>query len=332
MAWCQQVRRASTRLFPHTVAARPVHAAMSLFDWQVGRTLPRLGCRAVVAYETSAQATFVAAKSLGMYCILDAANLHHSVQSQWVPEANTAAIAKLKAREIELADLILTCSTLARDSYISAGVPAEKVYSVPLGVDLKLFDPSRLPLNVDQHTEPIVFCNAGILDRRKGIDLIASACRSVRARGYSFEFRIIGNAAVAEPELIRSLRAVATIGGRLPQVALPEFYRSADVFVLPSRFDSFGMVVTEALACGLPVIVTENVGAKDLVEEGVNGWVIPANDADSLADRMAWCAANPQAVRAMAVAARASAEGCNWTRYHRVALKVLAPLLAPTKT
>jgi glycosyltransferase involved in cell wall biosynthesis len=100
-------------------------------------------------------------------------------------------------------------------------------------------------------------------------------------------------------------------------VDLPKFFALADVFVLPSRIDSFGMVVSEALACGLPVIVTENVGAKDLVCEGVSGWIIPPANADALTQRMMWCAANPNAVRAMVPAARASAEARSWQAYRR---------------
>jgi UDP-glucose:(heptosyl)LPS alpha-1,3-glucosyltransferase len=68
---------------------------------------------------------------------------------------------------------------------------------------------------------------------------------------------------------------------------LERYYRAADVFILLSRFDTFGMVVLEAMAAGLPVIVSPNVGAKDLVEEGVNGFILrEPSDADSAADRM----------------------------------------------
>jgi UDP-glucose:(heptosyl)LPS alpha-1,3-glucosyltransferase len=68
---------------------------------------------------------------------------------------------------------------------------------------------------------------------------------------------------------------------------LERLYRAADLFALFSAFDTFGMVVLEAMAAGLPVIVSPNVGAKDLVEEGVNGFVLPDfRDADAAADRM----------------------------------------------
>ena len=68
---------------------------------------------------------------------------------------------------------------------------------------------------------------------------------------------------------------------------LERYYRAADIFIMLSRFDTFGMVVLEAMAAGLPVIVSPNVGAKDLVEEGVNGFVLPApHNADAAAERI----------------------------------------------
>ena len=75
--------------------------------------------------------------------------------------------------------------------------------------------------------------------------------------------------------------------------------------MLPSRNDSFGMVVPEALASGTPVLVSDRVGApRTWSTEGKNGWIVPVDDAGALADRMAWCAGRPGAVRAMRPACR----------------------------
>lgn len=68
---------------------------------------------------------------------------------------------------------------------------------------------------------------------------------------------------------------------------LERYYRAADIFIMLSKFDTFGMVVLEAMAASLPVIVSPNVGAKDIVEDGVNGFVLPAyQDADAAAERI----------------------------------------------
>ena len=68
--------------------------------------------------------------------------------------------------------------------------------------------------------------------------------------------------------------------------ALPEIFAAADIFVLPSRHDGWGVVVNEALGAGLPIIVSDRVGARDLVENGCNGFVTTAGDIDSLASAL----------------------------------------------
>jgi UDP-glucose:(heptosyl)LPS alpha-1,3-glucosyltransferase len=95
---------------------------------------------------------------------------------------------------------------------------------------------------------------------------------------------------------------------------LERYYRAADVFVLFSAFDTFGMVVLEAMAAGLPVIVSPNVGAKDLVEEGINGYVLPDfRDAETAADRITRLL-EPEQRKAMGEAAQAQAGEQTWER------------------
>jgi glycosyltransferase involved in cell wall biosynthesis len=90
-----------------------------------------------------------------------------------------------------------------------------------------------------------------------------------------------------------------------------------DVLILPSFFDSFGMVVAEAMACGLPAIVTENVGAKEMISPGVNGLVVPTGDAGALADAMRWFILHRDNHCQMRHAARDSAERYDWANYRR---------------
>jgi len=121
-----------------------------------------------------------------------------------------------------------------------------------------------------------------------------------------------GNIALTGPRLAR-----VACTGPVSQAELASVLREADCLVLPSRIDSFGMVVVEALASGLPVVVSDQVGARELVLPGRNGWVVPAGDATVLADRMAWCTRNRDAVRAMREECRRSAEAASWSSYHQ---------------
>jgi glycosyltransferase involved in cell wall biosynthesis len=105
--------------------------------------------------------------------------------------------------------------------------------------------------------------------------------------------------------------------GQISHKSLPNELAKHDVLVLPSRFDSFGLVVAEAMACGLPVIVTENVGAKQMVTHEVNGLIVPVADATALAGAMKWFISNRSLLPQMSCEARAAAESYDWHYYHR---------------
>jgi UDP-glucose:(heptosyl)LPS alpha-1,3-glucosyltransferase len=95
---------------------------------------------------------------------------------------------------------------------------------------------------------------------------------------------------------------------------LERYYRAADVFIMLSKFDTFGMVVLEAMAAGLPVIVSPNVGAKDIVEDGVSGYILPRHDdADFAADHIVQLT-NDERRREMGAAAAWAGAAHDWER------------------
>ena len=93
--------------------------------------------------------------------------------------------------------------------------------------------------------------------------------------------------------------------------------RGASVLVLPSVQDGFGLVVLEAMAAGLPVIVSDHVGAKDCVREGVDGFVVPVRDADAIAERLRWLRADRSRQRRMGLNAREQALRYTWDAYRQ---------------
>jgi glycosyltransferase involved in cell wall biosynthesis len=92
-------------------------------------------------------------------------------------------------------------------------------------------------------------------------------------------------------------------------------YREADLFVLPSVAEGFGQVLLEALACGVPVLSTHHTAAPDLVDEGVQGFVVEPRRADLLAERIEWALCHRAALAEMRVAARARAERFHWNKF-----------------
>jgi glycosyltransferase involved in cell wall biosynthesis len=81
------------------------------------------------------------------------------------------------------------------------------------------------------------------------------------------------------------------------------------------------------MATGLPVLLSENVGAKEVVDEGKTGWVVPAENAEALAERMLWCIEHPNALPAMSDAAIATARDYSWTAYRERVTDVIASIL-----
>ena len=159
---------------------------------------------------------------------------------------------------------------------------------------------------------PIKFVFVGGLNRLKGIDILNDACRILANRSPQFELTMIGKDRQSSQQV--NTAQVTTLP-RLSHSELAKELPKHDVLVLPSRFDSFGMVVAEGMACGLPAIVTQNVGAKEMITANVTGQIVPAGDAVSLADSMGWYIEHVDRLPQMAAAARAAAERYSWDAY-----------------
>jgi glycosyltransferase involved in cell wall biosynthesis len=171
-----------------------------------------------------------------------------------------------------------------------------------------------------------LFCGAAI--RRKGFDLLLDAFARVRRSAPGARLRVVGPTGEAAAGLAAGDGAGISLVGPVGQRELAAELRRADCLVLPSRNDSYGMVVPEALACGLPVLISDMVGAKVLVEPGRNGWIVAAGDAAPLAEQMIWCARHAAAVRGMRAECRRSAEAATWPAYHQRLATLLRSVLA----
>jgi glycosyltransferase involved in cell wall biosynthesis len=125
------------------------------------------------------------------------------------------------------------------------------------------------------------------------------------------------------PETVRYLASV-------PHTQLNQHYINANVFVFPSLVEGFGLVLLEAMACGIPVITTPNTAGPDIITDGVEGFIIPIRDVDALKEKIEWCYGHPAELAEMGRAARRKAEQLTWTRYQQqLSAKVMA-LLEPS--
>jgi glycosyltransferase involved in cell wall biosynthesis len=323
------VLRRLGRAAPRAAEQAIDYLACRAFDRQVARRLGSARATAVVACEISALDTFRAARRMGMATILDAASVHYSVQDRVCPPAEAGwlhrRIVAVKRSEIELADHVLTVSEMARAGYVDAGVPPGRVHAVPLGADTSLFTPGGPRPDL---AGPFTFVFAGATIFRKGIDvLLAAFGTATRGSCGAARLVIVGPRGDAHALLERAPNPDVITIPPVAQAELAGIFRSADCFVLPSRHDSFGMAVLEAMACGLPAIVSEMVGAREAIDEGASGWVVAPADSTALAARMAWCIEHRAAVAAMRPRARACAERYTWERYGARLNAVLARIV-----
>lgn len=327
--------RSARRLFPLAPTLRRVFGAVGRrsgeklgdflgsrwFDRWVARRIEGSEFDLVVGYEAGCARTFETARRRGVATLLDAASLHHGAQDRWrVPEEPPwvhRRIVAVKEREIRAADRIVVASSVAAASYREAGVSDERLRVVPLGVDLDTFRPLER-----EETATLRLLFVGKPSRTKGFDLLLAAFEVLRRSGLEGALRVVAQGSWAGP-IPRGVEC-----GSVPHERLAEVYSAADLLVLPSRFDGFGLVVSEALACGTPVLVSNRVGAADLVRDGVNGWIVEAGSEEALRARLEWCARHPEAVRALRPACRSSVLGCDWASYGRGIVGVVRELLA----
>jgi glycosyltransferase involved in cell wall biosynthesis len=183
--------------------------------------------------------------------------------------------------------------------------PAPRSFNIPYHCELGSFlETPRPPRNGD--TVTYLFC--GQMIRRKGLDLLLEAFARLDSRA---RLLLVGREAEL-PEMLAPLSAdvrtrIEYAGFRAPE-ALPQFFAKADVFVLPSRQEGWGVVVNQALAAGLPILCSDAVGAGfDLVEDGVNGIRFRADEVDALEVALREMLEHPQCIAAMGTASRAKA-------------------------
>jgi glycosyltransferase involved in cell wall biosynthesis len=204
------------------------------------------------------------------------------------------------SRDIDEADHILANSEFVRDTLAAArGISREKTSVLPLPVDLHRFSPAAD--RRDDGKFRILF--VGEIGLRKGVLYLLEAVKKLQFP--QIELVMVGG--VTE---IDSLIAQGSYDFRhiptLPQEDLVALFQGASVFVFPSLVEGSARVIQEAMACGLPIITTPNSGS--VVREGVEGFIVPIRDSETLAEKILDLYNDPRKRQEMGLAARATAE------------------------
>lgn len=208
--------------------------------------------------------------------------------------------------EYEAAQFIFLQSEFCRQTFIDYGVPAAKLIVTPKGVNTGKFTPAP---KSDQ-TFRVLF--VGALKLRKGLHYLLEAWASLQLK--DAELVLAGTVMDEVKDLLAryssrcpSIRVLGQVSQTVP------LYQQASVFVLPSLSEGSAKVTYEAMACGLPVIVTPNAGA--VARDGEHGFVVPIKDAEAIAQKLLTLHSNPEMRHTMGLQAREYVRQYSWRRH-----------------
>jgi glycosyltransferase involved in cell wall biosynthesis len=306
--------------------ARIARAFMYWRNLRFDRALSGLihrGDRAVIANAGSARQTLQRARDLGVPGILIYPTAHHRFMIDLLQEegrlqpafaetlqghAYPAWHLRRMDSEIDLAHTVVVLSEFQKETFVRAGVDEAKMQVAHLGVDLEAFRPVARP---EQKSRQFNVIFVGQITQRKGLSYLLDAFERLEVP--NAELTLVGRPIGPT----RSWQHVAGVRHipHVPRSRLPELYAQADVFVLPSLAEGFPQTALEAMACGLPVVVSRHTFAEDVVRDNENGFVIPIRDADALADRLRLLARDPAGRLRMGREARRTAEQFSWRRF-----------------
>lgn len=228
-------------------------------------------------------------------------------------------------REYERATIIRVMSDTARRTFLERGVSPDRVFTATPPCDVE-------GSPVAAHDDPVFRVGfVGLVAPWKGFHYLVDAFDRAALReselvlwggtGNRGTSQWLKRKMAANDRIVLRPQSVRALG-------FAEVYGAMSVLVHPSLADGFAYVVAEAMGCGVPVIVTSNTGAADLVVEGVNGYVVPPGDADAIADRLRFLASHRSLIPKMGAEARLAARRLTRDRFRQ---QLLEPALAITR-
>ena len=325
-------------LVRHEQGPLSVDAVYRSLDRRVSQRLADPRFRGVYAYEDGALESFKAATRRDKVCIYDlpigywrAARSILQEEAERQPEwavtlnGNLDSSEKTERKDDELrqANLVLVASTFTRNTLQQAPEFGGSVVMIPYGAPRY---EGVLPTKVStQAGGKLRVLFVGSLGQRKGLSYLFEAVRSL---GSSVELTVIGTKPLLPcAALDRELASVRWIASCSHREVLAEM-AAHDVFVFPSLFEGFGLVLLEAMAMGLPIITTPHTAGPDLITDAVEGFIVPIRSAVGIAEKLDLLRREPERRTAMAERAQARAQEFTWEQYgHSLARCVSSALV-----
>lgn len=231
-------------------------------------------------------------------------------------------------------------------------VKTDHVTVIPPGVDLQRFypipkDEAREYLKISDKHKVLLY--VGRIEPLKGIENIFKAIAGMRDRGVLERHEIClsiigGDASVSEDQMSIEMNRLhkvreelglddfVTFLGKRSQTTLPYYYSAADIVVVPSRYESFGMVALESMATGTPVVASQVGGLVYLIQDGVTGFHVPEGDSDKLRERLVSMLDDPEMLGEMSSNAEEYAQNYSWGNISEQVLALYSAVIDSYKT
>jgi len=281
------------------------------------------GIKAVYAYEDGALATFTKAKQLGLCCIYDlpigywksARSLmqkEFEINPDWSSTLtgfnDSSKKLDKKDQELALADVIFVASSFTKKTLKEYSGNLAEIKVIPYGFpEVKQ---NKEYQSLTNRKLKVLFI--GGLSQRKGLSYLFEAMEGMQDK---IELTIVGHKAVADCKplnlALEQHKWIPTLSHDQVLACMEEH----DVFVFPSLFEGFGLVITEAMSQGVPVITTERTAGPDLIKNGEDGWIVPAGSSTAIKEVFKEILEKPQIVEQFGIAAQNKAQTRPWSVY-----------------
>ncbi len=296
------------------------------FGRKVAEYAVKMKADAVIMYDTNAKSCFERLKQAAPEIVrimdMSAANrsfVKHVYEEDMDKNPQWAEILRCEKRflwdysledyeeEIKNAHFFLAASNVVKHSIEYSGRNGSDVWVVPYGVDSGIYAPS-----MRENNGAVRFLFVGAVRQMKGISYLLEAFETVNPESAHLE--IVGDCMIPDRLQHKNASNIEYLGYLLPETVANR-YKDADVFVFPSLCDGFGLAALEAMASGLPVICSANSGVADLIQDGVNGFVVETGDAGELRDRIVWFTEHRDRMKDMKRAAMETGRNYSWEKY-----------------
>jgi glycosyltransferase involved in cell wall biosynthesis len=315
------------RLVRHETGMFSVDAVYHALDRAVAARLRRGDFQGVYAYEDGAEQAFRAAAARGLKklydqpighwraartLLLEEAALEPAWAATLIGNDDSEEKTARKDAELGLADVVFAASSFTRRTLEASGTLKAPVVVIPYGAPAR--PASVVPPAPRAPGEKLRVLFVGGLSQRKGLSYLFAAARTLAG---AIELTVIGAKPPVECAVLdRELAGVRWIPS-CPHAGILAEMAAHDVFVFPSLFEGFGLVLLEAMAMGLPIVTTPHTAGPDLIADGVEGYIVPIRSAAAIVERLERLRREPELRQAMGARARARAAEFTWESYER---------------